>query len=118
MRFEGRDLTSYAQPVEPGTLTPGETYFTIQYADSDLLIPIMETIVFVGRDLDPDDPGRLYFQDVECHRMGIKYGSGSWEETGFRTCREDGANYIFEFERALEELMKCSLRRHAAKSSG
>jgi hypothetical protein len=50
--------------------------------------------------------------------MAIKSGSGSWEETGFRTCREDEAKYIFEFERALEGLMKCSLRRRGVKGVG
>lgn len=118
MRFEARDLTDYAQPVEPGSLRRGEAYFSVQYVDEDCLIPTIETIVFVGRNLDPDDTDLLYFQDVECYQMGIKYGSGHFEDTGFRTAREDGVKHIFDYESALNELMKCSLRRAKRRAKG
>jgi hypothetical protein len=43
MRFEERELKSYAEPVTPNLLTEGEVYFSVQFADEDMLIPIMET---------------------------------------------------------------------------
>jgi len=96
-------------------LVAGETYFSVQYMDSDLLIPTIETLVFVGRNLNPRETNLLYFQDVECYLEGIKYGSSSYNDTGFQTCPEDGTKHIFEYERALDEFMKCSLRRRSAK---
>jgi hypothetical protein len=39
-----------------------------------MLIPIMETWVFAGRKLDPEDvEDRLYFQDVQSYLHGVRY---------------------------------------------
>ena len=109
MRFEERELRSYAQPVTNG-LIEGEVYFSVQYVDEDLLIPIIETLVFVGA-LDANDPNLLYFQDVGSYRQGIRHDSANAEEAEFQVGSRGGINHIFEYERALDELMKCSLRR-------
>jgi hypothetical protein len=78
-----------------------------------MLVPIMETWVFAGRNLDPEDADddRLYFQDVESYRQGIRHGSASAENATFQLPSEKSINHIFDYERALEQLMKCSLRR-------
>ena len=117
MRFEARELTTFAKPIDPATLTQGEIYLSVQYADPDLLIPTLETIVFVGRNLRPNDADALYFQDVESYRRGVRVDSGPLAETGHRICREAGIKHLFDYESALEELMKCSLRRRAARNS-
>jgi hypothetical protein len=111
MRFEARDLTSYAEPVSTATLREGQAYFSVQYADDSLLLPIMETLVFAGRNLDGNDADLLYFQDVESYRQGIRHGSAEAENAKFQRGREGKINHIFEYEDALNELMKCSLRR-------
>jgi hypothetical protein len=116
MRFDARDLTSYARPIETNALVQGEMYLSIQYVDEALLIPTIETMVFVGRNLEPNDTDFLYFQDVECYLKGMKYGSYPLKEIGFRPFQEQGVKHIFEYESALDELMKCSLRRRAAKN--
>ena len=77
-----------------------------------MLIPIVETWVFAGRKLDPEDEDdRLYFQDVESWRDGVRYGSPNAETANFQAPTENNINHIFEYERALEVLMSCSLRR-------
>ena len=48
MRFEERDLKPYAQPVTAKVLEQGRVYFSVQFADDDMLIPIMQTWVFTG----------------------------------------------------------------------
>ena len=111
MQFESRELTDYAEPVPPTSLQEGEVYFSVQYADGNLLVPIIETLVFVGRDLDGKDPALLYFQDVESHNRGIRYGSDGEEEARFHLGREGKMFHIFNYEHLLDELMKCSLRR-------
>lgn len=54
LRFEARALRSYAEPVSPGELKEGEVYFSLQFVDEEMLVPVMETWVFVGRNLDPE----------------------------------------------------------------
>jgi hypothetical protein len=51
MRFESRELKPYAEPVVAAELKEGSVYFAVTFADEDTLIPTMETVVFVGRDL-------------------------------------------------------------------
>ena len=72
MRFEERELKPYAEPVNAQTLRQGEIYFSVQFADEEMLIPIMEAWVFAGRSLDAENhaASRLYFQDVESYRQG------------------------------------------------
>jgi hypothetical protein len=111
MRFEARDLMPYAEPVSTASLKEGEVYFSIQYADENLLVPVIETLVFAGKGLDDKDPELLYFQDAESYRQGIRYGSDEAENASFQLGRDGKINHVFEYEHALNELMKCSLRR-------
>ena len=48
MHFESRELTTYAEPVSASALVEGRVYFSVQYVDEDLLLPNVETLVFVG----------------------------------------------------------------------
>ena len=57
MRFEARELEPYSQPVKPEMLREEGVYFSVTYADEDMLIPVMDTLVFIGRNLDPGDVG-------------------------------------------------------------
>ena len=112
MRFEERDLKPYAEPISVDSLKQGEAYFSIQYADEEMLIPIIETWVFAGRKLSPEDKeNRLYFQDVESYLEGIRYSSGTSQDATFQVALEENTKHIFDYEHVLQELMKCSLRR-------
>jgi len=111
MRFEGRELTTCAEPVSSRVLKEGDVYFSVQYADENLLVPIVETLVFVGRYIGSDGVNRLRFQDIGSHSQGIRYGSPGAEEACFQSPTEDGIKHIFEYEGALDELMRCAIRR-------
>src|SRR2546429_3188156 len=74
VHFEGRELKPYAEPVSKSELRGGETYFAVNYVDDEMLTPVMETLVFIGRNLEPEDIGQAYFQDIESFREGIAYG--------------------------------------------
>lgn len=112
MYFEGRDLTDHAEPVSASELREGQVYFAVNFVDGEMLIPIMKTIVFIGRNLEPDDVGQVYYQDVESHREGVSY---DWESSDgpaeFQSGSEDEISHIFDYEHALEVLMRFSLRR-------
>jgi len=115
--FEGRELKPHAEPVSSTELTEGSVYFAVNYVDDEMLTPMMETVVFVGRNLEPDDVGTVYFQDVESYREGIRYGQNSQDEWAeFQTGSEKEIGHIFNFEQALDELMRCSLHRKSKKS--
>ena len=111
MRFEARDLKPYGEPVTADTLVAGEVYFSVQFVDRDGLVPIMETLVFIGRNISPDAQG-LYFQDVESYSQGIRYESATPDDDSFFYVQaEKHLNHIYDYEHALERLMECSLRR-------
>jgi hypothetical protein len=116
MHFESRELKPYAEPVLGSDLKEGSVYFFVNFADEAMLLPTIQPVVFIGRNLDANDPGVVYFQDVDSYRQGARYNlpdknknaiiySGSEDETG----------HVFEYEQALEELMRCALRRRKAK---
>jgi hypothetical protein len=65
----------YAEPVEAKLLRKGEVYLSVQFADERMCIPIVETLVFLGKDVDGKGPELLYFQDVESHQQGIRRAS-------------------------------------------
>jgi len=117
MRFEARELKPYAEPVPEAELKEGSVYFAVNYFDDEMLIPNMETLVFAGRDLADGDLGRLYFQDLGSYREGVRYESATEDDhAAFFTCPEGHANHIFEYEQALNELMRCSLGRKGMRT--
>src|SRR5271154_5466568 len=112
MRFEARDLKLYAEPGVASDLREGEVYFSVQFVDEKMLIPIIETWVYAGKGRDPEiEADRLYFQDVESYGRGIRWNSADKDEADFQVQQLQYIKHIFEYERALEVLMNCSLRR-------
>ncbi len=115
LHFEERALRSYAEPLSIDELEEGEVYFTIQFSGPDRggLFPIMETLVFVGFNLDEEDvKRRVYFQGLESYQAGIRYGTATSEDRSHFYAQEPGhLSHIFKYENALNELLKCSLRR-------
>ena len=112
VRFEGRELKPHAEPVSASELREGSVYFALNYVDDERLIPVMDTRVFIGRNLEADDEGKAYFQDVDSHRDGVRYDPADKDNWAtFYVDSENELHHIFEYEQALEELMKCSLRR-------
>src|SRR5260370_33529410 len=112
MRLEERDLTrevkGYAEPVLPEHLREGEVYFAVVFLDKDSLVPTMEPRVFVGMKAESDG-NKLYFQDFVSYQRGIRFESPNADEAAtFVTGVE---RYIFQYEKALDVLMACALRR-------
>ena len=112
LRFESRQLKPYSEPLPAGALRVGAVYFSVGFVD-DMVVPIVETLVYLGRDLAPGDAGQLWFQDVESYRGGVRY-PGHDDHKGaakfIRTPETDGGR-VFDYEHALNELLRCSLLR-------
>lgn len=111
MRFEARELRSYAEPVSADELQEGEVYFSVRYVDEEMLIPTMDTLVFIGRDLEPGHSGELYFQDVDSYRSGVRIATATADDGAIFLLESVEKPWIFSFDKALELLLKCSLRR-------
>ena len=118
MRFEARDLKPFAEPVVSKGLREGEVYFSVTFVDDEMFIPALEPLIFAGRNLDPGDVGRVYFQDVESYRRGVRFNTTSDESPAvFQSGDENSTLHIFEYERALDALLACSLRRQRRDGS-
>ena len=114
LRFEARELKPYGEYAEVWSLVEGETYFAIHILDDEMLLPELHPLVFIGRNLGRSDTGRLYFQDAASYMSGLRYrGSGEGEDGGKVKIHvvTENTPFVFEFEKALDVLLHCSLRR-------
>ena len=57
MYFEGHELKSYGEFVKASELVVGRVYFRVNFLDEDMAIPELVPLVFIGRDLCPEEPG-------------------------------------------------------------
>jgi hypothetical protein len=71
--------------VSPQDLKPGFAYYRVTYADSDLTIPGVQPMIYVGSNVFPDDdPASVtyYFQDTVSHsRIGsVADAANDWKD--------------------------------------
>lgn len=118
MRFEERELKTFATFVLAKDLKEGSIYFGTQYLDDKMLLPMMRPVVFIGKNLEPGDVGRMYFQDAESYRSGSRRNSPDPDTDAlfesFPETKTGAVSAIYEYEDALDELMRCALRRKKA----
>ncbi|MEM9688392.1 MAG: hypothetical protein AAF917_02845, partial [Pseudomonadota bacterium] len=111
MEFKDRTLKPYTEPVSASTLQKGELYFSVQYLDDEMCVPTIDTLVFVGRETRPGDSPILYFQDAESYRDGVRIDNERRDQAQFLAQPEDQLSAVFTYEKALDQLMACSIRR-------
>ena len=112
MPFDARDLKAYAEPLSGDELKEGAVYFSLLFADDEMLFPVLEPIVFVGIGIDPEELDQVYFQDLDSFLRGVRHDTASEDNpASFYLGSKDELDHIFEYEKALEVLMACSLRR-------
>jgi hypothetical protein len=112
MRFEERELKPYAEPIPREQLKAGETYFGVQFLDEKGLVPVLEPKIFIGSNLLPEDEAEFYFQDYASYKHGIRFETTNVSDDAvFETGCE---NHMFDYEHALDVLMRCALGRRKA----
>jgi hypothetical protein len=111
-RFDVRELQPFSKPMPNADLKEGSILFSVFFVDEDFFIPGLEPYVFVGRDIDAEEPG-LYFQDIFSYRRGVHYDATNEGQVAIFVVDSDDNLHYFEYEQALEQLMVCSLRRRA-----
>jgi len=111
LHFQGRAVPPYAEFAPAQTLVVGNTYFRVTYVDDRLSIPELEAMVFIGRNVGEGDSGQLYFQDAASYIAGVRIESAKGDrDAEFHTVAEE-TPFVSEFERALDQLLYCSLTR-------
>ena len=117
MWFE-REVPPYAEPVSPSELKEGSVYFAVQFFDEDMCTPGMEALVFIGRNVGSEDTDELYFQDAGSYRDGVRLGSAAAaEDAVFYRQSPTEISHIFEYERAVDVLLRCLFRRRKRTSA-
>src|SRR5678815_5768944 len=107
MRFEARELVPWAEPLTSSELQEGVTYFTVTFVDEKGLVPEMRPVVFVGIDLANDG-----FQDYDSYHQGVRYSASLAGECGtFDVFLPADMGFVFDYEHALDVLLRCSLQR-------
>jgi len=118
MRFEERELKPFATFVLTKDLKEGAIYFALQYLDDKMLLPTMRPVAFIGKNLEPGDTGRVYFQDAESYRSGYRRDSSDSDTEAlfesFPESKTGDVGAVYEYEDALDDLMRCALRRRKA----
>src|SRR5438128_1138357 len=105
MKHRGINIRDYAEPVSEDQLKPGVVYFSVQFLDPEMLIPIVEPFVFLGQDISGSQNGFFYFQRAESYRRGLRYKpSDKRNLSEFQVAKSNGMKHIFTFERALDVL--------------
>jgi hypothetical protein len=113
MRFEARELKTFGEPVTPDQLREGNVYFALQFADEAMLIPMLEPLTFAGTDTAEGEPV-LIFQDVVSYREGVRINLKKEDIPDWATFyaqAPDQIKHIFEYDKALNLLLLCSLNR-------
>lgn len=112
MKFAARELKPYYEPVEYQDLEVGIEYFIVRFVDDDMLIPTIESLIYIGEDLLEEDEGSCYFQDIESYLDGISFPNDERvNEAVVHRQPKNELSSICSFESSLNELLKCSLRR-------
>jgi hypothetical protein len=116
MRFEAREVKPYAEPLEISDLRIGEIYYHAAFFDDEMLVPVLEPLIFIGENLHSEGEGNAYFQDVTSYQAGVRFEDDFWPDTAvFQFFSANNLGCIFDFDRALNVLLGCSLRRDAHK---
>ena len=111
-RFEERELKPYAEPIAASDLKEEAIYFFVNFVDEEMLVPTMETVVYVGENLDSGDENQVYFQDIDSFNRGVRYGHESdGDHALFQKGSKSELEHVFTFDGALDVLLACSLRR-------
>jgi hypothetical protein len=117
MIFPERQLLKYATPVRASELVVGKEYFIAHFVDAEMLIPEVRAIVFIGTDTPENGSDEFVFQDASSFLDGIKPDDATEDQSvHLFTCPASGLSSIYDFDAALDVLLRCALNRTARKS--
>ena len=103
--------------VDASELQEGTVCFRLAYFDADLSVPSVEPVVYIGRNLEPGDEAVVYFQDCASYGKGVRFGALTLGVGAaiFESFDADGGTNILHFEQAVDELLRCAIRRRGGR---
>lgn len=104
-------MKAHAKSVKASDLVKGATYFMLSYTDEHFLIPIVETLIFLGRGLQGESDVKLYFQDAESYVHVGPFPQETSDDQELFTFPDHGLGSILELDEAIEELQRCLARK-------
>ncbi|WP_057247161.1 hypothetical protein [Duganella sp. Root198D2] len=110
------ELKPYAEPIMANQLKQGEIYVMVSYVDSDMLVPELRTLIFLGRDVTNKSDDLLYFQDIGSYVDLGAFPKNLGGQSELYHCRDNQLKNIFVIEKAIDELRRCSVRRQGRQS--
>jgi len=118
MRFEAREIKPYAEYVAALNLENGAVYFVVTFLDQQMLVPRLEPVVFIGRNLEDVAEERSYFQDAASFMSGMRaYGDKPSDDVDADAPQPivysfpDQKPPVMEYERAIDVLLYCAMKR-------
>ena len=110
--FPSTELPSYAEPISPDEMQVGRVYFALLYSDPDLLVPHLDPLIFLGRNLDGKQRNMRFFQHFDSYRDGVRYEGHTPDQSEcFEAYGPNEGKHIFDYEHAVKSLMRCALNR-------
>ena len=104
--------------IPASQLEVGRTYFSVAYTDKWMVMPVIDSLVFIGRDLRGKRDGTLYFQDAASHErdgpMPLR-PSGNFNVV---TTEPEPPPNLFDIDGVIDELSRCLARRNERLSAG
>lgn len=121
LRFQAQRLGPRPEPLALEALEVGSVCFSVTFSDQEKMLPTMEPVVFIGNDLCRGDNGKIYLQDWNSYQRDVRYSESSaadpdMESASFFSAPMIEVDYLFDYDHALEELMRCSLRRRLVEA--
>jgi hypothetical protein len=107
-----RLVPRWAEYATASSLEVGRVYFVVGYVDDAMLFPEVDPVVYAGENLLPGDEGIQYFQDFQSYTEGTRHATACAEAPArFVTFSAAEGGAVFEFQKVVDELLRCSLRR-------
>jgi hypothetical protein len=76
-----------------------------------LLLPTLETLVLTDKKQDENGRTTFCFQDLGSYQAGVRHGPPDAGSAIFYFQSQQNLRHIFDYDHAVDELIKCALRR-------
>lgn len=104
--------------VSASELVIGQAYFLVTYADTAMVLPIVHSIVYVGKNLDGEKEDALYFQDVMSYARFGAYpnlktpGSKKKHDAKVIVTESPPPPNLFRIDGLVDEISRAEIRLH------
>lgn len=96
--------------IRPDELVVGVVYFMVAYVDENMTAPVVDPIVYLGRDIYGEGDEQLYFQDAASYLNQGRFDVATGGEVEIFNYPDNGLGGVLILEETIGELQRCSER--------